>query len=209
MKFEKLSEYKNKRENITILYPGGFKPLTGAHINLIDRYLEKPNVKKIVLFLSPNKREEINSEDAFKIIKYVLKNRNIEVVLDKDSYSPILAIYRWIQKPEREPGKYALASSTKGNDYKRVKEFTKNYSPEKYEKNLPKGVKVIEFPIDTKPLIYPNREPISATRVRKDLRNNDYESFKENYPGLREDLIQYIWNILKNKDKNIEENSRL
>jgi len=200
MKFESLKEYGDKLERITILYPGGFKPLTGAHIDFIKRYLEKPEVKKVVLFISPGKRDDISADTAYYIARNVLSGMNVDVVLDKDSYSPILSCYRWIEKPERTPGKYALASSTKGNDYKRVKEFVNNYSPEKFGKNLPKGVEIVELLINADPLTYSNGEPISATRTREDLASGDYEKFKENYPQLPDKKIKFIWDALNKSD---------
>lgn len=205
MKFESIDEYGNKLEGVTILYPGGFKPLTGAHIDFIKRYLEKPEVKKVVLFISPGKRDDISADTAYYIAQNVLSGMNVDVVLDKDSYSPILSCYRWIEKPERTPGKYALAASTKGNDYKRVKEFVNNYSPEKFGKNLPKGVQIVELLINADPLTYSDGEPISATRVREDLASGNYEKFKESYPILPDKSIKFIWNTLNQSD-NQEDN---
>ena len=206
MKFETIDSYKDKIKGVTVLYPGGFKPLTGAHIHMVDRYLDHPDVKKVVLFISPGKRDEVNADDAYKIVKGVLKDRDVEIVLDKNSYSPILAVYRWIEEEGREPGKYALASSTKGEDYKRVKEFTKNYESDKFGKNLPKGVKVVELPIDADPMTYPDGTPISASRARQDIKQNNFKKFKENYPGLDEKIVKAIWKKLKPKpSKDIEE----
>ena len=203
--FEKFSDFKKSHKDITILYPGGFKPLTGAHIDIINRYLEHPKVKKTVLFISPSKREEINAEDAYIIAKKLLNKKSVEIILDKDSYSPILACYRWIEKKERTPGKYAMAASTKGNDYKRVKEFTSKYN-EKYKDNLGKGIEIVELPIDVNPLTKENGEPISASEVREDIRNNDFKNFKTNYPNLNINDIKYIWNKLsKSKVEDIEE----
>ena len=34
-------------KNITILFPGGFKPVHGGHINLIQKYSEHPDVKEV------------------------------------------------------------------------------------------------------------------------------------------------------------------
>jgi len=188
-------------KDITIMYCGAFKPLTGAHMYIIDKYLQHPNVEKLVLFISPEKRDKISVDTAYHIAKVMLSNKKIEIVIDKSSYSPILAVYRWIEKVDRKSGKYALISSNKYGDYKRVKEFVKNYSPEKYGKNLPKGVEIIELPLDIEPLTYESGDRIgtyiSATNVREDLRNNNYEKFKENYPTLKNEEIEFIWNTLK------------
>jgi nicotinic acid mononucleotide adenylyltransferase len=32
-------------DKITVLFPGGFKPLTGAHLALAQRYAESPQVE--------------------------------------------------------------------------------------------------------------------------------------------------------------------
>jgi hypothetical protein len=186
-------------EDITILYPGAFKPIHGAHIDLIKKYLTYPNVKKIVLFISPSKRDEITSKLSFDIANNLLSDLPVDIIIDNNSYSPILACYRWIENKERTPGNYALASSNKDEDYKRVKEFTKNYSIEKYGKNLPAGVNIIELPIDTEPLTYSNGEPISASRIRHSLLTCEYQIFKESYPNINEDKIKQIWNILQTK----------
>jgi len=207
--FKSINEFK--QDLITILYCGGFKPLSGAHINMIDKYLENPNVKKVVLFISPGKREDINADDAYYIAKKVLKDRNIEIVLDKKSYSPILSAYRWIQNPKREPGKYAMISSSKGDDYKRVKEFLNNYTVKKYKDNLPKGVEVVEYSLDINPLTYDSGDdkgkPISSSRIRQDIKDNNYEKFKENYPALNNKIVKFIWDALhiEKPTKNIEE----
>lgn len=207
-KFESFKNYKDNKNTITILYPGSFKPLTGAHIDIIKRYLNTPNVKKVILFISPGKRDEIDSEIAYEIAKHILSDFPVDIILDKKSYSPILACYRWIEKNEREPGKYALASSTKENDYKRVKEFSDNYSSNKFGKNLPKGIEVIELPINVDPLTYPNGEPISATQARKDFKEGNYEKFKESFPELPDEKIKYIWDQLL-KSKKISSNKEL
>jgi hypothetical protein len=201
---EKMKSTKDDIKDTIILYPGGFKPLTGGHIHIINKYLQQPVVKQVVLFISPGKRDEIDCDAAYKIVKKILSNYPVEIVLDKKSYSPILACYRWIQEKERTPGKYALAASSKGDDYKRVKEFSYNYTPERYAKNLPVGVEVTELILDVDPLTYINGEPISATRAREDLKTGNYERFKENFPILPEGSIEFIWNILNQSVNNKE-----
>ena len=203
--FETLNEYTDQLNGVTVLYPGGFKPLTGAHIDIIKRYLKHPNVKKVVLFVSPGNRDGIDGEKAAKIAKVVLGDLSVDVVYDKKSYSPVLAIYRWIENKERKPGKYTLASSSKGTDYQRVKDFVNNYENPKYQKNLPKGVTVIELPINVSPLTYKDGQPLSATRAREDIKNGNYKKFKESYLGVPEKKIQYIWNALVPKSTDVEE----
>jgi len=48
----------NKR-NITVLFPGGFKPLTGAHMALAERYAANPEVERVILLIGEKEREGI------------------------------------------------------------------------------------------------------------------------------------------------------
>lgn len=194
----------------TVLYAGGFKPITGAHVDIIKRYLAHPNVHRVVLFISPSKREEIDADTAYEITKRLLeKNDRVEIVLDKTSYSPLLSIYRWIEDERREPGQYALASSAKGKDYQRVKEFVKNYTEKEYKHNLPEGVEVIELPLDVSPMLYKDGTPISASSVREAIRNGDYDVFEKAYPNLPKSVPKYIWKRLNPKKEDIEESGEL
>lgn len=187
------------KKEVTILYPGSFKPITGAHIDLIKRYSSHPDVDRIVMFMSPSKREGIDTDIAFDLIQNVLKEYPVDFVLDKKSYSPILAVYRWIESQDREPGYYALAASTKNNDYVRVQEFTNNYSLHRFGKNLPSGVNIIELLLDVEPLTYENGQPISATCVRDSLLNCDFDNFKTSYPNVDNKKVKLIWETFKQK----------
>ena len=42
---------------ITVLFPGGFKPLTGAHLALAQRYAQHPEVARVILLIGPKERE--------------------------------------------------------------------------------------------------------------------------------------------------------
>lgn len=186
--------------NVHILYPGAFKPLSGAHINLIDQYLKNPAVKHFTLLMSPGKRDNLTSNICYEIAIEILKDYPVQIVLDKNSYSPILACYRWIEQSQRNLGQYSLAASNKDNDYKRVTEFATNYSNTLFKNNLPNGVEVIDFKIDMSPLLYKEgpykNKPISSTIIRQSLIEKDFDLFKLSYPNLSYEKIQYIWDKL-------------
>jgi len=206
MRFIGFNDWLNESisDNITILFPGGFKPITGAHIDLIKRYLAHPNVKEVKVLIGPGIRNGIGQELALKIAKELLQPFD-RVSIEAVNYpSPILASYKYMETAE--PGTYALAASKKSNgeDYKRVLKFVKDFQPDgKYVKTLPNDVKAIELSVDAEPLIYKGRTdefdrmPISASILRRDVLNNDYENFKTNYPGYSEKDIKKIWNLLK------------
>ncbi|MEG1363353.1 MAG: hypothetical protein RSC92_02805, partial [Clostridia bacterium] len=56
-----------------VLIPGGFKPLTIAHINMINSYISNISIKKIILFIGNSKRDNINRDNAIYIIKNIFK----------------------------------------------------------------------------------------------------------------------------------------
>lgn len=188
---------ENTCDDVTILYPGSFKPLHAGHLNLIHKYLEQSNIKQIILFISPGSRDDIDPETSYKIAKKLIHDKRVKIILDKTSYSPILSAYRYVENKKIAKGKYALASSSKGKDYKRVKEFVKNYSTT-YKHNLAQDVEIVEYSIDTTPFSIGDKI-ISASNIRKFIKENNFEYFKECYPNIKESIINSIWTILKTK----------
>lgn len=190
-------------EGVTVLLPGGFKPLTAGHLGLIKRYAEHPEVKEVRVLIGPGIRNGIDQKLSLKIAEELLSSFD-NVSAEAVPYpSPILTAYKYITD-EAEPGTYALAGSKKGGDYERVTKFAEDFSPGgKYASFLNDGVKVIELPIDAEPLIYKGRtddnngKPISASIMRKDILNDDYENFVTNYPRYNERIIKKIWKMLK------------
>ncbi|MCK9447112.1 hypothetical protein M0Q50_09700 [bacterium] len=188
-----------KRE-VTILFPGGFKPMHIGHIELIKRYIEHPNVKEIKVLIGPGIRNGITQNISLQIAEELLSlynNISIEVV---NWPTPVTSCYKFIETAK--PGTYAMAASEKEDDYKKVLKFFTNFSDKKYAK--PNGVNIILLPINVTPLIYKNRtddknnQSISSTILRNDVLNNDYNNFKSNYPGYDNNIILNIWNIIKN-----------
>jgi len=191
-------------DKITVLFPGGFKPFTGAQMSLLNRYVENPRVHEIKIFLSSKIREGITKEIAASIIHILIKDSEKIVIEDINDCSPVTAAYKFIETAS--PGKYALAASKKADDYHRVKRFVKEHRKNgMYCKKLPDGVKVVELSVNADPLLYCNRtdenegKPISGTVLREDLKNNDFENFKTNYPDSSYKTIKSIWSLLKKK----------
>ena len=206
MQFTSYKSYVNEKfkeeKNITVLYPGSYKPMHAAHVSLIKRYASHPNVKEVKVLIGPGVRNGITQKEAFQIVEELLSSLN-NVTIEAVKYpSPILTIYKFMETAD--PGIYAMAAVRKGKDdedYKRVLKFVKNFSPAgKYFHTLPKGVSVIELPVNTKPVLYKGRTdeyegtPVSASILRQDIFNDDYNNFRTNYAGYDEDIIKYIWN---------------
>lgn len=205
MKVPKIKEWINEIDqhgNVTVLYPGGFKPMTGGHLELIRRYAENPAVKEVKVIVGPKERNGIDQDLGVKIARELTK-RFPNVKVEKSVYpSPLLTAYKEVEK--MMPGKYALAASAKGDDYKRVMDFTAQHQEGgKYHGGVPQGVGIVELPIDVDPAEFvdgPHKgEPISASTIRRDILDGKYENFATGYPANDDHEIKNVWDMLQGK----------
>ena len=187
--------------NITVLFPGGFKPLTGAHMELANRYAQLNEVSKVILLIGEKERDGITRNDSMEIFR--LLNNNPKIEMQSTAFnSPIMAAYEYLfALPEDAVGKFAMAASTKGDDYVRTKDFIPNVDKyitigDKKGRTIPNGVDAIELSIDIDPLLFNDGTPISATTLRAAIANHDLESFKSGYPNTNEEIVKQIWKLL-------------
>ena len=189
-------------DKITVLFPGGFKPLTGAHLALAQRYAESPNVERVIMLIGPKDRDGITREKTMQMFE--LMNNSTKIQMQPTAYnSPITAAYEYLfALPQDATGNYAMAASTKGDDYVRAKAFIPNVDKyitigDKTGRTMPSGINATELNIDVDPITYQDgTTPISATAVRTALQNNDYATFAASYPGYKEAVIKNAWQIL-------------
>lgn len=194
-------------DQITVLFPGGFKPPHGGHLELALRYAGQPNVSQVIILIGPEARDGITRSQSIAIWKELTKtNRKISIQRTEVT-SPLLTAYKFIETAPA--GTYALAASTKDDDYKRVRQFVDGHQPGgKYARE---GVEVIDLPLNTAPILYRGRSKqaqqyvpgksengkgISASVLRADLRNMDLEAFATNYPNANMTSITKIFNML-------------
>ena len=188
--------------NITVLFPGGFKPLTGAHMALAERYAELPTVSRVILLIGEKPRDGITREKTIEIFNLLNTNSKIEIQPTAFN-SPIMAAYEFLfELPEDSVGDYAMAASTKGDDYVRTKDFVPNVDKyrmigDKKGRTIPNGVNATELSVDVDPLLYSNGTPISASTIRQALADNDYETFRMSYPENTDAEVKNIWQILR------------
>jgi len=200
MKFISFNKWinENKKEGIIILFPGSFKPAHAGHIDIIRRYINHPDVKEVKVLIGTGTRNSITQKESKKIATLLLKDLD-NVSIENSLYpSPILTAYKYIETAK--PGIYAMAGSKKGEDYSRIERFVKEHQPSgKYFNTKPTNVNIIELFIDVNPLLYKGRtdeyegETISASILRQDILNDDYNNFRTNYPGYDEKIIRKIW----------------
>ena len=188
-------------DKITVLFPGGFKPLTGAHLALAQRYAESPQVGRVILLIGPNSRDGITREQSIEIFN--LLNDNPDIIIQPTQHnSPIVAAYEYLfDLPSDAKGRYAMAASTKGDDYVRAKTFVPNVDKyatigDKKGRKIPAGIDATELSIDVDPETYADGTPISATTVRQAIANNDYETFRASYPQFKDSVVKNAWQII-------------
>jgi hypothetical protein len=186
---------------ITTLFPGGFKPLTGAHLALAERYAEHPDTDKVILLIGPMPRDGITREKTIEMFNLINHNPNI-IIQPTEFNSPITAAYEYLfNLPEDTQGRFAMAASTKGDDYVRAKAFVPNVDKyktigDKKGRKIPAGVDATELNINVEPLTLPTGQPISASTVRLNLMKNDYAAFRKSYPNTDEADVKNAWQIL-------------
>ena len=188
-------------KNVTVLFPGGFKPISGAHMALAQRYAQNSQVDKVIMLIGPKDRDGITQDKSIKMFNLLNRNNNIEIQPTKFN-SPIMAAYEYLfELPEDTQGQYALAASEKDDDYVRVKSFIPNI--DKYKtvgdrnaRKIPTGVDAVELTVSVDPLKYDDGKPISASAVRAALNADAYSKFKASYPNYDESIIKNIWQML-------------
>lgn len=189
---------QEEASGVTVLLPGGFKPPHAGHLQLVKAYYDLPQVSNVIVLIGPTTRDGITREQSMKIWKVLLKNMPNVEVKPTEVESPLTAAYKFIEKAPK--GAYALASSTKGEDYQRVKKFVQDHNVG--GKYMRKGVTVVELAADTKPLMYKGRNDgfngkgISASVLRNDIKTKNTKNIATNYPGVDSNSMQLINNIL-------------
>jgi hypothetical protein len=201
-----------EKEEIIVLYPGGFKPPHGGHYELAKRYADAPNVQHVIVLVGPGSRDNITQQQSIQVWKELTKNDPKILIQTTDQNSPLAAAYKFVEKAK--PGTYTLAASKKGDDYARVQKFIQDHGKTgKYKRS---GINIIELPINVEPVTYENRSDeaqeyvpgksenkkgISATILRVDLQKKDKEAFTTNYPNVADkNVIDKIYGILKKKE---------
>ncbi len=188
-------------KNVTVLFPGGFKPITGAHMALAQRYAQNSSVNKVIMLIGPKERDGITRDTSIKMFNLLNRNNNIQIQ-STDFNSPIMAAYEYLfSLPEDAQGQFALAASEKDEDYVRVKTFLPNVDKYKLTgdrkgRKIPAGIDAVELTVSVDPLKYDDGNAISASAVRAALNADAYSKFKASYPGYDESIIKNLWQML-------------
>jgi len=197
-------------DKITVLFPGGFKPLTGAHLALAQRYAESPQVGQVILLIGPQPREGITRQQSIEMFNLLNDNPDIRIQ-PTEFNSPIMAAYEYLfELPSDATGRYAMAASAKGDDYVRAKAFVPNVDKyatigDKKGRKIPMEIDATELSIDVDPETYADGTPISATIVRKAIVDRDYETFRASYPQFNDAVVKNVWQIATGLQEEVDE----
>lgn len=187
-------------EKVTVLYPGGFKPAHGGHVDLIKKYAELPEVKEVWVLVGPGVRDGIVQKKAVEMLEKLTEDIKKVVVQGVPWPSPVLAAYKIVE--EADKGAYTLAASSKEDENaKRITDFAWKHSPE--GKFYREGIDIVQLSVNIEPLKFRGRtdehegKPISASVLRQDLINGDLDNFMTGYPDSTEEQISFIWDTLE------------
>jgi hypothetical protein len=204
-----------------VLLPGGFKPPHAGHLQLARAFASNPKVDEVRMLIGPSIRDGITREQSMVALKALLANDPKIKVIAVDSDNPMVAAYDTVMNlPKNDTGTYALAASSKGEDFARMQQFAKSIEQYKTKttkdgKSAPKGVKVdTSLKVDVSPLVYKGRtddkngQGISASIMRKDLLNKDIKNFATNYPGTDKATIEKLYNLFSKTVKASEKKAK-
>lgn len=195
-------------DQVTVLLPGGFKPPHVGHLGLANKFASRPDVSKVIVMVGPTERDAITRQQSLAIWNLLPKNPKVEVVAVQDD-NPMNAAFGYVfNLPKDSTDTIALGASAKSpEDAKRSKIFSSaieryKSKPTKDGLTAPKGVTTIDM-TDDAPSNYSGRsddkngQSISASTLRQDLANNDFNNFKTNYPDIKPVVVKNIYKILK------------
>ena len=202
--------------NVIVLLPGGFKPPHVGHLALANAYAEKSEVSSVVVMVGPKERDGITREQSLAVWGLLPKNPKVKVVSIPFS-DPMQAAYEFVfSMSPNTKANVSLAASSKGGDDKRTVDFVTNINGvyktigTKAGQKVPVNVNAVRLDVDVAPTNYSGRtdgnvDGISASVLRKDISDRDFNNFKTNYIGVSNSIIGQIYKIFT-QNMNVNEN---
>ena len=185
----KQSLTENQGQSIA-LYPGKFKPPHAGHFDVAKDILNKPNIDKLIVYISPKPHEGISPEQSraiWEVYKLHLPG-NVEIRVGE--VSPVREVYDY------------LDGEAKSGDMLNLVLGEKDIADGRYarasERRPDVGVNILPVP--------PQAGGISATVMRQALKDNEEEKFIVGLPSaLKDQEISDILTLLGEYD--LEETS--
>ena len=194
---ELIKEFKEQSDQrqpsqYVIMIPGGFKPPTGGHYNMIQYYEKKPDVMKVFVVTGKKAREGYTQQQSMKIFDvYGGFSDKVDFITSTDK-TPLTTCYELMKNQkfinQFPNAQFSIGAGDKGGDPARIKEFV-NY----FAKNsqLTNAKIAVYAPAPTSNV---GGQPTSASRMRKAYNDKDWETFKSLLPheSLYDDVVTVL-----------------
>ena len=167
------------------LYPGKFKPPHAGHFDVAKDILKKPNIDKLIVYISPKPHEGISPEQSRAIWEVYKLHLPGNVEIRVGDVSPVREVYDY------------LDGEAKSGDMLNLVLGEKDIADGRYarasERRPDVGVNILPVP--------PQAGGISATVMRQALRDNEEEEFIAGLPSdLKDQEINDILTLLGEHD---------
>jgi len=180
---DNLENNEGVNKNKIVLLPGGYRPPTKAHYEMIKFYSELPNVEKVIVLVGPAERAGFSREQSVRVFEDLYSFNDKVEILTTDIKSSGTAAFEFLISDERkEPYKglaFTMGRGDKGSDAKFSRYF-RDYFLMGRPDRLPEGfyVDIIQpFPVSEL-----DGEAISGTALRKAVKKGDVETVKNMIP---------------------------
>ena len=192
-----------------VMIPGGFKPPTAGHYNMINQYAQHPSVKEVIVIQGPKDRDGVTNTESKAIFElYGGFPNNVKFMVSRSEEKTPLATAYELMKEESfvlqfSPDTiFSIGASSKGGDDKRVREFVSYFDRT--------GTALQDVNIAPPPFVAPVFErdgiQLSASTMRKAMAENDLDMVKLHLPG--DEYLNAVLQILdydKEQKKTMEE----
>ena len=183
---ENLIREQNEQGQYVIMIPGGFKPPTAGHYQMINQYAQHPSVQEVIIIQGPKARDGVTNAESRAIFElYGGFPENVMFMVSRaDEKTPLETAYKIVTEQGftnqfNHNTAFSIGASSKGGDDRRVREFV-NYFQNR-EGTLPENVQVAEPPFVAECCTI-NGMDLSASTMRKALSNGDLEMVKMHLP---------------------------
>ena len=199
-----LKEQNNNQ--YVILVPGGFKPPTGGHYQMIKYYDKKPDIRKVFVVTGPKPRGSITLQQSKEIFATYGGFSNKVDFITTDDPTPLTTCYELLKNEnfinQFPNAQFSIGASDKEGDEKRISDFV-NY----FQKN-PNLTQAEVGYYSPAPAFEVDGSPASASRMRKAYDEQDWETFKKllPHPSLYDNVVQIMSNTAEQEGADLQEN---
>jgi len=177
---QSLSEQKG---HSIALYPGKFKPPHGGHFDVAKEILNKPNVNKLIIYISPRPHEGIGPDQAKAIWEIYKPYLPGDVEIRIGDISPVRSVYDYLDNEAQEGDILNLILGEK--------DLADGRYAAADQRGSARGIGVNQIPVP------PQAGGISATQMRQALWSDDTDDFVAGLPGsLNQQEIHDILTLL-------------